>query len=127
MAQAARTDGSGLVTGRGPRRRHSIAQKLAIISECLQPGASLAGVALAHQVNANMVRKWVVKYQRGGYGEFAEGAMLPVVVKSQPVIRASRTKPGTTATVEVELRRGVVRIHDADAALLNALLVALSA
>ena len=36
----------------------SIAQKLAIISECLQPGASLAGLVLAHQVNANMVRKW---------------------------------------------------------------------
>ena len=48
-------------------------------------------------------------------------------VKSQPVIRASRTKPGTAATVEVELRRGVLRIHDADAALFNALVVALSA
>jgi transposase len=122
MAQAGL---SGSVTRRGPRRRHSIAQKLAIIRECLQSGASLAGVALAHQVNANMVRKWVVKYQQGGYGEFAEGAMLPVVVKSQPGIRASRTKPAT-ATVEVELRRGVLRIHDADAVLLNALVVALS-
>ena len=127
MAQAAQAGLSGSVTRRGPRRRHSIMQKLAIIRECLQPGASLAGVALAHQVNANMVRKWVVKYQQGGYGEFAEGAMLPVVVKSPPVIRAARPKPGATATVEVELRRGVLRIHDADATLLKALVVALSA
>jgi transposase-like protein len=46
---------------RRSRRRHSLTEKLAIIGECLQPGASLAGVALAHGANANMVRKWVVK------------------------------------------------------------------
>jgi transposase len=127
MAQAAQAGSSEAVTRRGPRRRHSIAQKLAIIRECLQPGASLAGVALAHRVNANMVRKWVVKYQQGGYGEFAEGAMLPVVVRSQRVKRVSPGKPGAIATVEVELRRGILRIHNADASLLNALVVALSA
>lgn len=127
MAQAVQAELSGSVARRRPRRRHSIGQKLAIIRECLQPGASLAGVALAHRVNANMVRKWVVKYQQGGYGEFAAGAMLPVVVRPQRVKRASRGKPGAIATVEVELRRGILRIHDADASLLNALVVALSA
>src|SRR4249919_3145185 len=39
------------------RRRYTVAQKLAIVRECLVPGASLAGVAMAHQTNANMVRK----------------------------------------------------------------------
>ncbi len=113
---------------RRPRRRHSIGQKLAIIRECLQPGASLAGVALAHQANANMVRKWVVKYQQGDYGDFAEGGgtMLPVVVKPQSLVRATRAKSAPTATVEVELRRGILRLQGADAALLAALITALS-
>jgi transposase len=123
MAQA---EGSVPVKRRGPRRRHPIAQKLAIIRECLQPGASLAGVALAHRVNANMVRKWVVKYQQGGYGKFADDGttMLPVVVKAQPVQRPSRTQPVTI--IEVELPRGVLRLQNADAAVLEALIAALS-
>ncbi len=48
------------------------AQKLAIVRECLVPGASLAGVAMAHQANANMVRKWVVKFRHGGFGKVAD-------------------------------------------------------
>jgi transposase len=129
MAQAAHEQVSGSTTRRGPRRRHPIAQKLAIIRECLEPGASLAGVALAHRVNANMVRKWVVKYQQGGYGESPDGgtAMLPVVVKPQKVVRRSHAKVDTTTTVEIELRRGVLRVHGVNAAVLNALIAALAA
>jgi len=128
MAQPKQAEGSASVVRRGPRRRHSMAQKLTIVRECLQPGASLAGVALAHRVNANMVRKWVVKYRQGGYGEFRDvgTAMLPVLVKPRRVVRSSRAKADTTATVEVELRRGVLRLYGADAGLLNALIAVLS-
>jgi len=127
MAQAAQADTSRSVKRRGPRQRHPIAQKLAIIRECLEPGASLAGVALTHRVNANMVRKWVVKYQQGGFGNFDDTSttMLPVVVKSEPVARSTRAKPGTR--IEIELRRGVLRIDDADAELLDTLITVLSA
>lgn len=128
MAEAVEAE-PGVVVRRGPRRRHAIAEKLAIIRECLEPGASLAGVALAHRVNANMVRKWVVKYQCGGYGQFRDGAaaLLPVVIKPRG---ASRLTPSrrtrTLATVEVELRKGVLRVHGADRDLLAALIAALS-
>lgn len=89
MARDSQQKGGALIASRGRRRRRRpLAEKLAIIRECLQPGASLAGVALAHGANANMVRKWVVKYQRGGYGPLLDAAprLLPVVVKR----RASR-------------------------------------
>lgn len=88
---------------------------------------------MAHQVNANMVRKWVVKYQRGGYGRFVDTgtAMLPVVVKAGSVTQSSTKKPqpksAATASVEVELRRGVLRLQSIDAVLLRALIDALSA
>src|SRR5207249_4564463 len=104
MRQAAQEQTGGS-SRRRPRRRHPIAEKLAIVRECLQPGASLAGVALAHQVNANMVRKWVVKYQRGGYARFVDAgtAMLPVVVKAGSVSQSSSKKaePWSDATASV--------------------------
>jgi transposase len=40
------------------RRRYSSAFKAKILAECDQPGASVAGVAIRHQLNPNMVQKW---------------------------------------------------------------------
>lgn len=42
------------------RRRHTAEFKAAVIEECLKPGVSIAAVALAHSLNANMLRKWVI-------------------------------------------------------------------
>ena len=33
--------------------------KAQLITLCQQPGASVAGVALAHGVNANLLRRWI--------------------------------------------------------------------
>ena len=46
--------------GRRRRRRHSAEFKASVIQECLRPGVSIAAVALAHSLNANMLRKWVI-------------------------------------------------------------------
>jgi len=46
--------------GRRRRRRHSAEFKASVIEECLRPGVSIAAVALAHGLNANMLRKWVI-------------------------------------------------------------------
>jgi len=122
-------EGGSIAARRRARRYRPLAEKLAIVGECLQPGASLAGVALAHGANANMVRKWVVKYQRGGYGPLPEAtpALLPVVVRPR-VTRRSTTTADSTVVIEVELRRGVLRLHGrTDQTLLRALIDALSA
>ncbi|MCL4760457.1 MAG: transposase [Burkholderiales bacterium] len=95
------------------RRRHTREEKLAIVRECLQPGASLAGVALAHRANANMVRKWVVKFQHGGFGPVPGGgtALVPVVVGRRSPARVP-VKPATSGpTLEIELPRGVIRVY----------------
>src|SRR3569832_593814 len=54
-----------MVTGvrRDGRRHYDRQSKLALAKACLQPGVSLAGMALKHGVNANLLRKWVVSYQ----------------------------------------------------------------
>jgi transposase-like protein len=51
----------GNLSGRRRRRRHSAEFKAAVIQECMQPGISVAAVALAHKLNANMLRKWVIE------------------------------------------------------------------
>ena len=42
-------------TSRRPRRRHSAAFKAEVLAACVQPGASVASVALARGINANLV------------------------------------------------------------------------
>ncbi|MCP3708862.1 transposase, partial [Paraburkholderia sp. CNPSo 3274] len=40
------------------RRRRSVEEKLAIVRETFEPGATVSGVARRHQVNANQVFAW---------------------------------------------------------------------
>ena len=40
------------------RRRHSAEVKAQVLSECAQPGAPVASVALSHGIGANVVHKW---------------------------------------------------------------------
>lgn len=41
------------------RRHHPEEFKQAVIETCCEPGASVAGIALANGVNANQVRRWM--------------------------------------------------------------------
>ena len=41
------------------RRYHPEEFKQAVIEACCQPGASVAGIAMANGVNANQVRRWM--------------------------------------------------------------------
>lgn len=43
---------------RRARRRHSLEFKEEAIAACLHPGVSVAAIAPANGLNANMLRKW---------------------------------------------------------------------
>lgn len=43
----------------GQRRSYPKSFKAQVVEECTQPGASVAGVALSHGLNANLVHKWI--------------------------------------------------------------------
>jgi len=88
--------------GRRRRRRHSAEFKASVVEECLRPGVSIAAVALAHGLNANMLRKWVID------GEHKLVAPLPSV---EPVPEPPAMPPPTfiplalpAATVDGEIR-----------------------
>ncbi len=71
----------------GPRRRHSDELKAKVLAACDEPGASISGVALAHGLNTNLVRKW-----RSGHGVKRVGmAITPAAVSTAPAA------PGATA------------------------------
>lgn len=55
--------------GRDGKRRYDPHGKQQLIEACLQPGVSVAGLALRHGVNANLLRNWVCKHQRKGAGD----------------------------------------------------------
>lgn len=44
---------------RRTRREYSAELKTQVVQACRQPGASVAGVAMAHGINANIVHRWL--------------------------------------------------------------------
>jgi transposase-like protein len=60
------SEGTVIATGRRRRRRHSALFKAEAVGACQQAGVSIAAVALARGLNANMLRDWVRKAERSG-------------------------------------------------------------
>jgi transposase len=81
-----------------------------VLAACNEPGASVAGVALAYGLNANLVHNWRGKHGDGKLapksvtGEFVALA-LPVV--APPV---AEPKPPVVGDIRIELRRGATAV-----------------
>jgi len=87
--------------------------KRELVRRCLEPGVSLAATALAHGLNANLLRKWVDAL--AGKQRMArrvrtllapQSALLPVKVEA----RAHTTAP-SEGYVEISVRGGVIRVY----------------
>ena len=76
-------DGLILKPGINGRRTYSKSAKLALVDLCKQSGASVAALALAHGINANLLRRWINQYGAGSGGtrpapSEKRAALLPV-------------------------------------------------
>jgi transposase len=58
------------------RRRRSVEEKLAIVRETFEPGATASAVARRHQVNANQVFAWRKLYQDGSLSAVSAGEQV---------------------------------------------------
>ncbi len=114
------------------RKRRSAAEKRLIVEQALEPGASVARVARAHGLNANVVFSWRRLYREGKFAAVPAQAMklLPVsiaeheVVESEPEVIAP-----SYGSIHIELS-GEVRISvegNADPAAIRAVLESLRA
>jgi transposase len=96
--------------GRRRRRNHSAEFKALVVDACSRPGASVAAVAMANGVNANLARRWIVAAER----RLGGGAALPTVRSAiapttfVPLgLPAAEPQP---APIRIELRRGATTI-----------------
>ena len=75
-----------LLTGL-PRTRRSYSQdfKAQVVAACLQPGASAAAVAMAHQLNANLARRWIREHEGRSRVTSSPGPrLIPLAVQPDP-------------------------------------------
>lgn len=92
-------------------RRHSDEFRARVIELARQPNTSVAAVALANGLNANMLRGWVRKSEAAGEGsarlrDMARPAFVPLPMPTQPSLPAPAPAPEeTTVRVEVEIHR----------------------
>jgi transposase len=104
------------------RRVHGAEFKARVLAECQQPGASVAAVALAHGLNVNLVRKWlvgrgikrtglpaqrIVARMRPAAAEVKAAALQFIPIELAPVAPASEEAAAASASdIHIELTRG---------------------
>ena len=97
--------------GAGGRRRraHSAEFKAQVVAACSTPGVSIAAVAMANGVNANLARRWVLDAERRSAGALARAVNSPVPTAFVP-LQLPRVE-AAPADIRIELRRGVTVIN----------------
>ena len=106
------------VRGSGSKRRfRTVEEKRRIVEEALEPGASVAGVARAHGINANQLFGWRRLYQQGLLEPKVceTSALLPVRVIGASVTEAERSTAAParrtpSGMIHIELPKGQLRI-----------------
>ena len=88
------------------RRHHPEEFKLAVIEACCEPGASVAGIAMANSVNANQVRRWM--RERGIEPPTRRVAMPVLEATPAPAFVLLPMAPAmpTLGDIRIEVRRG---------------------
>ena len=112
------------------RQYRSVEEKQRIVGEALAEGASVARVARAHGVNANLVFNWCRLYRAGRLGRRSEAKLLPVRVAAESSTPATATWSeaggllGTTGgSIHLHLQHAQVRVESgANPVLLRVLL-----
>ncbi|MBD8239806.1 transposase [Pseudomonas fluorescens] len=76
--------------------------KAQVVQECLQPGVSIASVALRHGINANLVRKWIP-----AYGD-RQAPTLPAFVPLEPPTWCAQLMP---ISIEIPFGQKKLTVH----------------
>jgi transposase len=97
------------------RRYLALEEKRRIVEETLVEGASVARVARAHGLNANLVFNWRRLYQKGLLCRGGTAKLLPVKVtgeSSPPTLDAAgAVQSWSGGAIHIQLRRAQVRVE----------------
>ena len=93
-------------------RRHAPEFRARVIAACLQPGVSIAAVALANGLNANFLRSWVKAHRDQLQSDIVIGVERDPggVPAKRPApslvpVRVQTPSDAPSRTIEVEIRR----------------------
>jgi transposase len=94
------------------RQRYGAELKAQIMAECEAPGASVARVAMAHGINANVVHRWRQLAREGGVRR-RQPSTTPVTSTSTsfvPVVVSDTPTGAKSGEIQIELRRGATAL-----------------
>jgi len=74
---------------------------------CLRPGVSVAGTALAHGINANLLRRWMTQFGPGGKGGSEENSGASLV----PVSTAPAVAQSSDSFIELSFMGATIRVR----------------
>ena len=83
------------------RRKHSDEFKTQAVRACERPGVSMAAVALAHGINANLLRRWALRHRTDSVAP-APGSARPAFV----ALALSAPTPAPASDIRIEIKRG---------------------
>jgi transposase len=102
------------------RRQYTAAFRRELVERCLQPGASVSGIALENGINANVVFRWRREHLRAissvGHHGAAQAVLLPVkLAAATPAGPASMAScsPVPTGVIEIDIGAARVRLRGA--------------
>ena|SRR5665647_1040366 len=90
---------------RPTRRYYSPQLKAEVIQECRQSSASVAGVALAHGINANIVHRWLHEDERAALLLRAQ-SFVPVTLDKAPPALTAVNEKSSAPDIRVEVHKG---------------------
>lgn len=88
------------------RRTHSTEFKAELVAICRQPGISVSAVALAHGVNANLLRRWMKLSPVDSKFPVASAPIKLVPVQVETI----NTSP-SDGDIQFDIQRGATRIN----------------
>ncbi len=91
------------------RRTHSRAFKARLVAQCRKPGVSIAAVAMAHQINDNLLRKWI----RHSTEHLSAPACAAATSEAARIIPVQVTAPVDQAVpaIRLHIQRGGTQVH----------------
>jgi transposase len=97
------------------RRRYSAQFKTEVVSACRHPGVSMAAVALATGLNANVLRRWVHQADPSRLVApetltGSESATSPEVGPAFVPLALPMREPQPEAEIRIEVRRGATAV-----------------
>ena len=90
------------------RRKHSAEFKAQAVQACRQPGMSMAAVALANGINANLLLRWAIEQPSRVSGPPSAPAHKGFVALSLP---APEPAVSAASDIRVEVRRGSMTVN----------------